>query len=371
MNALHPLLLAAAALALVGCPTTADDDSFPPGPVPASFAAVATTDFSVGALATVDLEDFTINDEITATSGDPVVFADGGLLFQINRFMHDNVRVYDPAELTTPILEFSTGAGSNPHEAALCDGAIFVTRYGSAELGIYSLDTGLPLGAIDLSAWADPDGFPEMSSMVRRGETLYVGLERLDRDGDYWLGAPGGGRVLEIDCAARAVTREWTAGSNVQVLAHPTNSDALWLLDGVLFDDFGEPSFDGGLRELALDAAAPGTHLLTDTAASGNLIGLAVGAGGRGILVTADATQHHVHCLDTADWSLTHLSSHVQWVPQVVADDRGEGWVVFRSGEEPLEYPGGIAVYDLVTCEERTAGGWLDFSLEPYSVAFF
>jgi hypothetical protein len=364
-------LLLAAALPLAGCPTTDDDDSSPPVSTGPSFAVVATTDFSVGALATVDLETFAVADEITAITGDPVVFADGGLLFQINRHMYDNVRVYDPEQLTTPILEFSTGAGSNPYQAALCDGAIFVIRYDSAELGIYSLDTGLPVGAIDLSAWADSDGYPEMSSMIRRGTTLYVGLERLTRGGSIWPGAPGGGRVLEIDCATRGVTREWTASNNVRVLPHPTDPDALWLLDGVLFNEDKSPALDGGLRELPLDAVAPGTHLLTDTAAGGNLIGIAVGAEGRGILVTADATHNHVHCLDTADWSLTLLSSHLQWVPQVVPDGHGEGWVVFRTAEEPLEHPAGIAVYDLATCEERTTDGWLDFSLEPYSAAFF
>ena len=35
--------------------------------------------------------------------------------------------------------------------------------------------------SIDLSPWADDDGFPEMDQMVLVGDRLFVSIQRLDR----------------------------------------------------------------------------------------------------------------------------------------------------------------------------------------------
>ncbi len=370
-----PTLLLTWTLAAVGCPTGADDDA---GDDDAgddddggqTHAVIATTDFAVGALASVDLDDGTVVDEITATSGDPVVWSDGGRVFQLNRFMFDSVRVHEPPALEVPALEFSTGAGSNPYAVAWCAGALFVVRYDRDSIGIYDPASGLPVGEVDLAPWADADGLPEASTLVRRGETLYVGLERLDRDGEVWLPAPGGGAVLEVDCAAREVVREWATGPNVKVQAHPWRDDALLLIEGVLFETWNVPALDGGVRTLDLTSGALGAVDLDEQAIGENIVGVAADAQGRGVLVSAGSETHTIHCLDMTDWSVETAAVTDYFIPEVRSNDRGEAWLPMRAGPADPGTPGGIAVYDLASCEER-AGGLIGFSLDPFSVAFY
>ena len=357
-----------------GCPTVDDDDTVGDDDDSAAaahqtHAVLTTTDFAVGALATVDLDTWGVTDSITATSADPFVRVDGGLVLQINRWQHDSVRIYDPATLTTPLAEFSTGAGSNPQEARFCGDHLFVTRLEETSIGVYDPGSGMAVGQVDLSAWVDDDGSPEATTMTRVGDTLYVGLQRLDRDSIWWTPSDGGGRVLELDCATREITREWTTASNVMVQRHPLDDDALLLVDGAYYTDEGLVSLDGGIRELPLDGE-PGPHQLTDEDLGGNVIGVAATATGRGIVVTAEDVGHRVLCLDMADWTTTELLFTEAYIPEFAVNARGEAWIVVRSWLDPDD-EGGLMVIDLETCTDLTGDDLIRFELEPFSVAFF
>ena len=61
----------------------------------------------------------------------------------------------------------------------------YVTRYDAASLLIVNPQNGAELGEIDLSAFADADGLPEVSQIVRVGDRLYLSCQRLDRNGGW------------------------------------------------------------------------------------------------------------------------------------------------------------------------------------------
>lgn len=368
-GALFPLL---ALLTTPGCTASSadpgDDDDSSADSIFQTHAVVTTTDFSVGALATIDLDTHELREEITATSSDPVVRVDDGLIFQINRWMFDSIRVYDPPDLQRPVIEFSTGAGSNPHDAVLCGGAIFVSRYDMDSMGIYDLDTGIAVGEIDLSTWADEDGTPEASTMVRHGETLYVGLQRLIRDGGVWLAAPGGGVVLEIDCAEREVVDSWPTGPNVFIQTHPLLEDALLLIEGMVMEESGAIALDGGVRTLDTTTGTLGPMEIDEATVGGNVHAVAADELGRGLLVTSDAERHHIHCLDLNTGSTQPLNSTTAYIPEARMNDRGEVWVARRAPLDDLEAGGGLAVYDPAACEQVA---WIPTTLEPFSIAFY
>ncbi len=359
-------------LALLGCPVddddVADDDSA--GDDDGTHALLTTTDFTVGALATVDLADWTVADEITAATGDPVVQVHDGLAYQINRFQHDAVRVYDPPDFQTPLLEFSTGAGSNPQWVVPCAGALFVTRYEMDSLGIFDPGSGLELGEIDLSAYVDGDGLPEAASMVRVGDHLYAGLQRMDRDAG-WQPDPDGGRVLEIDCVAREITREWETGANVMVHGVPGRTDGLLLTEGALFDPDYQMLLDGGVRELALTDDAPGPLRLTEETLGGNIVAFGAGGAGLGLLALNVDEVHQLLCVDLTTWETTALWQTTSWIPEIQVNDRDQAFVPLRSGPADPAAPGGIAVIDLTDCADLTGDAWIAFSLQPYSVGFY
>ena len=363
-------------LLVTGCVNTSDgpidddDDSAAPGDA-RTHAAVTTTDFSVGALAKVELDTRELTDEVTATSSDPVVRADGGLLFVINRYMFDSVRVYEPPDLQMPRVEFSTGAGSNPHDAAHCSGAIFVARYDLDSIGVYDIDTGIQIDEVDLSGWADEDGLPEASTLVRRGTTLYVGLQRMVREGAFWTPANGGGAVVAVDCETRDVVNSWTTGPNVFIQPHPMDDDALLLLDGIYWDPSGEIPLDGGVHPLPLEGQEPGDALIDEAMVGGNIVAVAADEAGRGLLVSADADQHHVHCVDLISGTTELILSSTAYIPSVQGNDRGEAWVVMRAPYDDPGAGGGLAVYDMDTCEQSDPEPWISTSLEPFSIDFY
>ncbi len=367
----RPGRLAAAGLAALLLVAAACDDGVPGGGgdgVPGdAFAVVATSDYTVGALATVDLESWTVRDEVTAATGDTVVRVDGGLVIAINRYQVDSVRLYDPADLTLPLVEFSTGPGSNPQDAAVCGGHLVISRYGEEALEVVDPATGAEVGAVDLSAYADADGLPEAASMVRRGELLYVGLQRFDRG--TWQPAEGGGRVVEVDCGTLEVTRDWETGPNPVVRAHPARDDRLLVLEGVFYDEDMAIALDGGIRELDLAAGELGPLELAEEELAANVVDIAGDPGGAAVLVTGDDAGYTVWCVDLGGWGASELLATGSYLPEMAVDDRGRVWITARTGWTDPGSPGGLIVVDAGSCADLTAAGWLRFSLDPFSVA--
>lgn len=70
---------------------------------------------------------------------------------------------------------------ANPRDLAYAsDGSLWVTRYGDTSVLILN-DKGVRTGAVDLSAFADDDGRPDMSAIAIVGDTAYVALRRLEK----------------------------------------------------------------------------------------------------------------------------------------------------------------------------------------------
>ncbi|MCK4303500.1 MAG: T9SS type A sorting domain-containing protein, partial [Candidatus Eisenbacteria sp.] len=108
-----------------------------------------------------------------------------GLVYVVNRYGADNIQVLDPGDSFSTVLQFSTGAGSNPQDICFVEAdRAFVTRYDRPELWEVDPLTGDHTDTIDLAPLADGDGVPEMHGMAIHGGYLYVTLQRLDRD--YW-----------------------------------------------------------------------------------------------------------------------------------------------------------------------------------------
>jgi hypothetical protein len=153
---------------------------------------VIATDFETGELATVGMEaPRRVRKLRTNVFSDAVVRVTGGLAIVLNRFLADNVQVLGPKLRTR--LQCSTGPGSNPHDIAVltagtrgrAPGKAYVTRYGGRDLWVVDPASRgcarFHTGSIDLGAYADADGIPEMDQMALVGTRLFITLQRLDR----------------------------------------------------------------------------------------------------------------------------------------------------------------------------------------------
>ncbi|MFQ5478701.1 MAG: hypothetical protein ACE5E4_08800 [Candidatus Binatia bacterium] len=171
--------------------------------------STASCNFDVGGIAEIDTLALTVTRHLPAIlSPDSVLRVQRGRLFALNRFAANSVQELDVASSLATLKQCSVGQG-NPHDIVLVSDTLgYVTRYDSSSLAVIdpSVDgdcEGFVTGSIDLSAWADADGFPEMDQMLLLGQRLFVVLQMLDRNDLFRPAGPS--RVVVIDTLTNAV----------------------------------------------------------------------------------------------------------------------------------------------------------------------
>lgn len=375
---MRPLALLPLLPLLVACPPKAgsgDESGAAPEDTGGSSGdgqqvAVMTTvsmDYAVGSLATVALDGWASAAQLTATTGDSTVVVEEGLVYVLNRYGYDTVRVYEPGAFSAPTLEFSVGSAgasesANPYDVALCGGHLFVSLYGRDWLGVYDPDTGVLTGTVDLSEFSDGDEVgPEPGAMTEVDGRLYVGMNRLDRAAG-WTDA--GGMVAEVDCEAKAVTASWEVGGNAAIVDWSGEDRVL-----VLAREYGEMA--GGLY--AVDPAADTVALLVRADGLGGTVSSVAPFGDQAIVTSlaSDYASYGIYCADLATGAATALESTSQYLTTAAANDRGEAWVGAHWGwTDPDNAEPGVRVFDIASCAERTTAP-IDVVLAPLDIAFY
>lgn len=304
-------------------------------------ATTASLDYTVGALAVAGLDDDAAVDVATVHSDAVVRTAPGGV-YVVNRLLMDTVRYY-PTGSGLPTWETSTEPGSNPHDAVLCGGSLFVSRYERSSLLVLDPADGVVRAEVDLSAFADDDGLPEVSDLVAVGDQLAVGLQRLRRL-DGWTAEPQG-QVVMVSCGDLSVGEAYDVGPNPVVRPWDDAEVMVLATDGVRFLDLATGALDG-------------PHW-----AEGAVDGWPDGRGGAVLIGRQDAS-HAVWCVDRAGrWDRSPWVE--RFLSAVVAQD-GEAWVATRAAWTDPNGAGGIGRWDLGRCEEV---GLVGTELPPFSVA--
>ncbi len=164
---------------------------------------IATTDFSTGSTALLPAGAGTAEVNLLGVHSDAVVRFQNDMIYVINRLGQDNVIVLDAADPSTPVTQFSVGNGTNPQdiEVVAADRA-YVTLYERSEVLVVDPGDGTEIDRIDLSAFADADGLPEIADIARVGQRLYVSCQRLDRNGTWGPADDSFIAVIDIDSNA-------------------------------------------------------------------------------------------------------------------------------------------------------------------------
>ena len=158
------------------------------GSTPASAASKAFvfgTDFSTGSLSAISASTHVPSCDVASPHSDARLRFFGGQLYVINRFGADNIQIVNPVTYAT-VRQFTVGNGSNPYDiAVLSPTRAYVARYERREVWIVNPATGAKTGEIDLGAFADADGIPEMDRIAVVGPLAFVSLQRIDRNGGF------------------------------------------------------------------------------------------------------------------------------------------------------------------------------------------
>jgi hypothetical protein len=343
---------------LMGCTGPVDvlPSTIAGAPGEATGIVLTTTDFSSGALAVLDLQTGQIQGDIAPTSADPFVTVTGGQVVQINGYLNDTIRVYEPGQWDVPLGEYGVGQAANPHDALLIDGVLWVSLYGRDALELREPTTGEVLNTVDLSAYADADGLPEASTMAFVDDLVFVALQRFDREQD-WL--PLDGRVLAIDPDTRAVVHEWTTGTSPQISAG-AEPGTVWVKTGSYSGS--EPAFDGTVVALQKDQGLG--EPLWDESERQERVDQWVQAENGDVIAVVDRGNgnYGMYCGWPGAW--TRGPDSTQWLSDAVADDRGRVFLAARN----LLGGGELWAIDHATC---TDAGRAETTLAPYRLGLF
>ncbi len=328
-------------------------------------AVVATSDFSSGGLSSLDLATHTATNDVLSIHADARVRVRDDQVYVINRLGQDNIIVLEASDLATPLLQFSTGNGTNPYDIAFAsDTKAYVSRYASTHLLIVDPTSGDSLGTVDLSAFADTDGLPEASELALYDNHLFIACQRIDRDNGF---APTDASIIAV-VDTDTDTLIDTQGI-VMAGKNPFGAEQRgdkWILSNV--NTFGDLA-DGGIEVIDLANRETEGILLDESAIGGNLGTLAMVSDSEGYLIVTDASfSNSVVRFDLITKTVSaSLGDHSGGFTPGLAV-LGDRLYVLDQGSFTDPASGGIKVYD--TQANTLVAGPITAGLPPNSIAF-
>ncbi|MDH5711098.1 MAG: hypothetical protein OEZ15_05480 [Gammaproteobacteria bacterium] len=160
----------------------------------AAIVATVAADYSSGAHAVISKDANGVRiatNDLVPTGSDITVSANGADFYRIERaFAGNNITKFSGSDAQTPIWQYSTNdAGSavlsNPYDMIfVSETKAYVLRNGSSIAWVVNpsatTEAEFKIGELDLSAYADADGVPEMSAGMIVNGKLYIALQRLE-----------------------------------------------------------------------------------------------------------------------------------------------------------------------------------------------
>lgn len=357
-----------------------NDNKNSAGSVSPGLGFVATSDFPVGNLTSITgTSPTTIEKTILKDKGlhsDSVLKSFGHFVYILQRKGSNSVVVLDSNRPDVPLVNYSVNDPENTDEANPQDMAFvsndkaYITRYGLNTLLIVNPQTGTHLGTIDLSAFADSDGIPEMDKMVLIGDRLYVSLQRLDN-----FKASNDSYIVVIDTKTDQVV-EASPGNDKIVLESRNPFGGMVFLasthriylssTGTFFSSFSTADDFGGIEVVNPDTGLSEGILIPDDAFNG----------GMGNIVILSETVAYATIGDTnfnnfvvpfnlttqkIDTPLTGISS--SYLPSLALDNSGLLYIADQDTTAP-----GIQVFD--TSNNQKIEGPINTGLPPNDILF-
>ena len=328
---------------------------------------VTTADFETGSTAILPAGGGDAElDPLSPIHGDAVARYHQGRIYIIERFLGDNVIVLEAGDPGSPLAQFSVGNGTNPQDIAFAGpDKAYVSRLGSAALLVVDPRDGTQLGEIDLSAYADDDGLPEMAQMAVAGNRLYVALQRLESfvPTDRSLIA-----VVDME-TDELVDADATAAGVQAITLAATNPNEVIAIGNrlVVSNGAGFGDMAGGIEVVDLTTNKSIGVIISEEELRGDVTGLAMVTPDQGFASVQgpDFVTYTIHPVDLSTGVVgAALDGHSGgFTPNMVVD--GSRLVVADFGSAEAE--GGLLIYDVGS--GQLLQGPVSTGLPPVNVA--
>ena len=367
-------LVFAVVLTAAGCEENTSNVVTPtPEPPVEQFTFITTTDFQTGSASVVWLDGaYTTEKDVAVIHSDAVARYFDGLIYVINRFGADNIQILDPANGFATVRQFSVENGSDPHDIAVVSTTkAYVTRYNKTDLWIVDPSTGKQTGSVNLSAFADGDGIPEMDHLLLTGDRLFVSVQRIDRNTNWNPVGLSYLAVVDVTADTLVDVDPGTAGTQAIALA-ATNPFSDLQMNTSTGNLYVACVGDWGTADSGVEAVNPMTLssegiVLAGTTVGGDITDIELVSAETGYVIITDANFHSL--LVRFNPSTGAVTETVYAPGDFVLKDiarapTGELFLVDRSVTNP-----GIRLYDVETGAEITSTP-IDVGLPPFQITF-
>lgn len=251
---------------------------------------VVTSDFGTSGKFTVINPDTQVSiSTIANIHSDAVAKVIDGKVFILNRLNRDSVLILNPSFGFLPEAEYSVGNGNNPQDIVkVNENKAYITLYNSRNLLVVNPYSGALIKTIDLGQYVETsstgivgvDGIPEMSQMYLEGSSLYIQLQRLDRNDPGGIPAPNSDSLLlELDVNSDSVINTYTFFSR-----NPTSKMQKIEMTGESFLVMCAPNrlgflskLDGGVVAFSLRTKTfRNNFLYSEITAGGDILGIQI-----------------------------------------------------------------------------------------------
>ncbi len=338
----------------------------------ANQAVLTTTDYSSGGLSSLDLGTNTATNDHLTIHSDAVVRTYRDKVYILNRLPQDNVIVLDRSDLMTPITQYSTGNGSNPHDIAFVSEAkAYISLFERSQLLIVNPVTGDSLGSVDLSTFADADGLPEVSQLALYGSHLFAACQRLDRENGWAPTEFSSIAVVDVTTDLLVDADSDTEGVQGIVMGGKNPYSAFqrgsrWVLSTYnMYTDLT----DGGIEVIDLENLVSEGIKIDEVAAGGNIWALAMVSDVEGYVVVTD--ENFVNIVNRFNLTTRSVLKRLDGLSGGEVPSLGIfGERLYLSDRGSFSDPAsaGVKVYDVNT--EELLAGPISTGLPPSSIAF-
>lgn len=377
------------ALVFLSCGGSDDtQDPLPSSSLATKYAVVATgaSDYSSGAHSTLTYsEPRSATNDLLPTISDLKISSYGKFFYRMERLGSNSITKFSIDDPSTPIWQYSTdeAGDTNSNPSALIvinDVKAYLLRYNSSKAWIVNPsatnEADFKIGELDLSAYDEGDGAPEMASAVRLGGRLFIALQRYSMA----LFAPDESyiAVFNIDTDTEIDTDPSTPGLKGIKLDVRNPDGEIKYNDGYIYvpgadDMWGGSATFGGIQRVNTTTYAVDPIMIGTT--NKNITRVEIISPTKGYLIKYEA-------IWIAPWSKTHLmsfnpqtgtvdpanvagigNSGDRNLQDIAADSDGLLWVADGSATDP-----GIYIIDPAT--DTIQEGPISTNLNPLDIVF-
>jgi len=354
--------------------------------------ATVAADYSSSALSVITVDPkagprVALNNQLPSATSDIRVRAFGPYYYRLGGYQADNITKVAVNAPNTPIWQYSTldegETDSNPCDLVFVSSQkAYLLRYGSTKAWIVNPSTtteaGFKIGELDLSAYADADGVPEMGGGVIANGKLFIILQRMDSS----FCPSNTAYVAVFDVATNAEIDTGLGQGNMKgiplsikdpmTIRYVPHNNTVYVQGEGSFPGFCDPIYDytGGIVSINPQTYATAVVLDdgdTTTHPYGLIAGMLIASSTKGYFVGYEAwgdnTLYQFNPTTGAVAGALQGFQHISIAgmePGIYLDRNNMMWVCNQTN----------ATVDIVDTENNTLSESLNTNLNPQNVAF-